>query len=85
MRTASTSHTNSCIRQQFSSPVNIRISQFGAAFIKSFRERLGGDPEVPDIRLQSFGYMYLAADRAFAEALGRIRRSRRRSAPARAS
>ena len=67
--TASTSHTNSCIRQQFSSPVNIRISQFGAAFIKSFRQRLGGDPDVPDIRLQSFGYMYLADDETLAGVL----------------
>lgn len=66
---ASTSHTNSCIRQQFSSPVNIRISQFGAAFIKSFRERLGGDPDIPEIRLQSFGYLYLADDEAFARHL----------------
>ena len=67
--TASTSHTNSCIRQQFSNAVNIKISQFGAAFIKSFRERLGGDPDVPDILLQSFGYMYLAADPRFAGVL----------------
>ena len=66
---ASTSHTNSCIRQQFSSPVNIKISQFGAAFIKSFRERLGGDPEVPKIKLQSFGYLYLADNEAFADIL----------------
>jgi len=29
---ASTSHTNSCMRQQFSSEVNIRISQFAADF-----------------------------------------------------
>jgi glycine/D-amino acid oxidase-like deaminating enzyme len=66
---ASTSHTNSCIRQQFSTPVNIKISQFGAAFIKSFRERLGDDPDVPEIKLQSFGYMYLAASESFAEVL----------------
>ena len=67
--TASTSHTNSCIRQQFSTPVNIKISQFGAGFIKSFRERLGGDPEIPEIKLQSFGYMYLADSEAFAAVL----------------
>ncbi|MGI9484637.1 MAG: NAD(P)/FAD-dependent oxidoreductase [Geminicoccaceae bacterium] len=67
--TASTSHTNSCIRQQFSNAVNIRISQFGAAFIKSFRERLGGDPEVPEILLQSYGYMYLSDREAFADVL----------------
>lgn len=66
---ASTSHTNSCIRQQYSQEINVRISQFGAAFVKSFRERLGGDPRVPDLVLQSFGYLYLAADPRFAAAL----------------
>lgn len=66
---ASTSHTNSCIRQQFSAPVNIRISQFGAEFVKNFRQYMGGDPEVPKLALQSFGYMYLADTPAFADAL----------------
>lgn len=65
----STAHTNSCIRQQFSQKINIEISQFGVAFIKSFRERLGGDKRVPDIALQSFGYLYLAQTQAFADML----------------
>lgn len=30
----------SCIRQQFSQPVNVLISQFGVAFIRSFHERM---------------------------------------------
>ena len=66
---SSTSRTNSCIRQQFSNETNIRISQFGAEFIKNFRAYLGGDPEVPEVTLQSFGYMYLADNEAFAEVL----------------
>jgi glycine/D-amino acid oxidase-like deaminating enzyme len=66
---ASTSHTNSCIRQQFSQPINVHISRFGAEFIKSFRDRLGGDERVPDILLQSFGYMYLADTPGGAQAL----------------
>ena len=65
----STARTNSCIRQQFSAEINIRISQFGVDFLKSFRERLGGDPEIPEIALQSFGYMYLADNQAFADIL----------------
>lgn len=56
----STSHTNSCIRQQFSNEINVRISQFGAEFIKNFRGFMGDDPRVPDVVLQSFGYLYLA-------------------------
>ena len=66
---ASTSHTNSCIRQQFSNETNIRISQFGAEFIRNFRDYMGGDPEVPELTLQSFGYLYLADTDAFAAAL----------------
>jgi glycine/D-amino acid oxidase-like deaminating enzyme len=66
---AATSRTNSCIRQQFSSDINIRISQFGAEFIKNFRAYLGGDPDVPKVPLLSFGYMYLAADEKFADVL----------------
>lgn len=58
---ASTSHTNSCIRQQFSSPTNIRISQFGAKFIREFKTFMD-DQDAPDIVLQEFGYMYLAGD-----------------------
>ena len=65
----STSHTNSCIRQQYSNEINVRISQYGVEVIKNFREILGGDPEVPDITLQPFGYLYLAGNEAFANIL----------------
>jgi 3-phosphoglycerate kinase len=53
---ASTSHTNSCIRQQFSNSTNIQISQFGAEFINNFPSFFDYDPRVPNIFLQSFGY-----------------------------
>jgi glycine/D-amino acid oxidase-like deaminating enzyme len=49
--------------------VNIKVSQFGAAFIKNFRSFMGGDPEVPELALQSFGYLYLADTPAFVETL----------------
>ena len=66
---ASTSHTNSCIRQQFSNATNISVSQFGAKFIRNFREFMGGSEEVPHLTLQSYGYMYLADTSEFAETL----------------
>lgn len=66
---SATARTNSCIRQQYSSEINIRISQFGADYVKNFRARMGGDPEVPDVPLRNFGYMYLAADEHFAKVL----------------
>jgi len=65
----STSHTNSCMRQQFSNEINVRISQFAVEFVKNFREFMGGDPRVPDVPLQSYGYMYLADNEDFAKIL----------------
>lgn len=65
----STVHTNSCMRQQFSNEVNIRVSQFAAEFVKNFRDFMGGDERVPQPALQSFGYMYLADNAEFAQTL----------------
>ena len=65
----STAHTNSCMRQQFSREINVRISQFAADFVKNFRQNLGNDPRVPTLPLQSYGYMYLADNEAFADVL----------------
>lgn len=66
---ASTSHTNSCIRQQFSNATNIAVSQFGAQFIHNFRDFMGGGEDVPHLTLQSYGYMYLADTPEFADTL----------------
>ena len=65
----STTHTNSCIRQQFSAPLNVRISQFGATYIKNFRSFMGDDERVPELTLQSYGYLYLEDNETFADSL----------------
>jgi glycine/D-amino acid oxidase-like deaminating enzyme len=65
----STAHTNSCIRQQFSNELNVRISQFAADFIKNLRRYMGGDERVPDLTIQNYGYLYLADTPEFAETL----------------
>ncbi|NND43447.1 MAG: FAD-binding oxidoreductase, partial [Silicimonas sp.] len=67
--TASTTHTNSCIRQQFSTELNVRISQFAADFIKNLRSYMGGDARVPNLSIQSYGYLYLADTEGFADVL----------------
>ena len=67
--TASTMHTNSCMRQQFSTELNVRISQFAADFVKNLRTYMGGDERVPELSIHSFGYMYLADNEAFANDL----------------
>ena len=66
---AATSHTNSCIRQQFSNPTNIAISQFGAEFVRNFPKYLGEGNDAPSLTLDSFGYLYLADTPEFAAAL----------------
>lgn len=65
---ASTSHTNSCIRQQFSNEINIRISQFGVEFIKNFKAVMQDD-EAPDIALHDYGYLYLAGTQEMAQTM----------------
>ena len=65
---SSTAATNSCMRQQFSNEVNIRISQFTAEFVRTFPQWFD-DPEVPELATHFFGYLYLANTEAFAETL----------------
>lgn len=62
--TASTALAAGGIRTQFSDPLNIAISQFGLAFIKSFPERFGFD-----LNLVEQGYLYLAGSDAQADGL----------------
>ena len=65
----STTHTNSCMRQQFSTDLNVRISQFAADFVKNLRQHMGGDERVPELSIRSFGYMYFADTEDFAQVL----------------
>jgi glycine/D-amino acid oxidase-like deaminating enzyme len=65
----SSAHTNSCMRQQFGTELNVRISQFCAEVVRDFRGLMGGDLRVPKIDTQLFGYMYLAADAQMARYL----------------
>ena len=67
--TASTTHTNSCMRQQFSTTLNVRVSQFAADFVKNFREYMGGGTDIPQLSIRNFGYMYLADNETTANVL----------------
>lgn len=66
---SSTAHTNSCMRQQFSSEINVHISQYAADFVQNLRSEMGNDARVPDLDIQNFGYLYLADNEAFADTL----------------
>ena len=58
---ASTSLSSSSIRVQFSNPINVKISQFGSAFIKDFGPtmQVPGEP-APDLNFHQGGYLFLA-------------------------
>lgn len=66
---ASTMHTNSCMRQQFSTTLNVHISQFAADFVKNLPRHMGNDERVPTLNIHNFGYMYLADNDGFADVL----------------
>ncbi|MEG4643555.1 FAD-binding oxidoreductase [Paracoccus sp. APAP_BH8] len=58
---AATSLSSSSIRVQFSNPINVKISQFGSAFIRNFAEtmQIAGEPK-PDLNFHPGGYLFLA-------------------------
>ncbi len=55
----STTLSLASIRQQFSTPVNIQLSQFGVEFLRSAKQRLGQDVEVS---FREEGYLLLASE-----------------------
>ena len=59
---ASSALSASSIRQQFSQPVNIAVSQFGIEFLRNIHQHLAVDGDVPEIGLAERGYLYLATD-----------------------
>ena len=61
-RQAASSLSLSSIRQQFSSPINIRVGLYGVAFLREARELLSVDGEAPDLSLTENGYLYLASE-----------------------
>src|SRR5215470_7659324 len=58
---SSTALSTSAIRQQYSNPINVKISQFGIEIIRSFPERMKpfyeGEP-APDLGFREHGYLH---------------------------
>lgn len=58
---SSTALSTSAIRQQYSNPINVRISQFGIEIIRGFRERMAPfypNEAAPDLGFREHGYLY---------------------------
>ena len=60
-RRASSALSASSIRQQFSQPVNIQLSQWSLAFLRRVGDELAVAGQRPDIGLVEPGYLYLAS------------------------
>ena len=58
--TASSSLSGSAIRQQFSTRVNIALSQYGIGFLRDAAAHLSVDGDAPALSLREPGYLYLA-------------------------
>ncbi len=54
------------VRQQFSTPENIRIGLFGAEFIKNIDQYLSIDGESPAVDFKEHGYLLLASEGSLA-------------------
>ena len=74
---SATARSAASIRHQFSTPENIRMSQFGTHFIQNIGDYLAVDGEVPDLGFHEGGYLFLAtpAGRDVLEANHRVQRS----------
>ncbi|MBZ9841509.1 NAD(P)/FAD-dependent oxidoreductase [Mesorhizobium sp. CA5] len=58
---SSTALSTSAIRQQYSNPINVKISQFGIEIIRGFQERMAPfytNEPAPDLGLKEHGYLY---------------------------
>ncbi len=49
-------------RQQFSTPENVRMSQFGIGFFRRVAEHLAVAGEAPDLSFREQGYLFLASE-----------------------
>jgi FAD-dependent oxidoreductase domain-containing protein 1 len=58
---ASSALSAASIRQQFSTAVNVRISQASIEFLRNAADELAVGDDKPDIALREAGYLYLAA------------------------
>lgn len=72
---SSTALSTSAIRQQYSNPINVKISQFGIEIIRTFQERMAPfykDEPAPDLGFREHGYLYCCSPEGVEAARERV-------------
>ena len=59
---AATTRAQNSIREQFTSPLNIAMSQFGMRFLAEFHDRVQVEGDSPELNFRGTGYLFLATD-----------------------
>lgn len=72
---SSTALSTSAIRQQYSNPINVRISQFGIEIIRDFPRRMAKffkNEPAPDLGFREHGYLYCCSPEGVEAARERV-------------
>ncbi|MDX8491224.1 FAD-dependent oxidoreductase [Mesorhizobium sp. VK22B] len=72
---SSTALSTSAIRQQYSNPINVKISQFGIEIIRGFQERMAPfytNEPAPDLGFKEHGYLYCCSPEGVEAARERV-------------
>lgn len=72
---SSTALSTSAIRQQYSNPINVKISQFGIEIIRGFAERMAPfypNEPAPDLGFKEHGYLYCCSPEGVEAARERV-------------
>ena len=72
---SSTALSTSAIRQQYSNPINVKISQFGIEIIRSFPELMASafpNEPAPDLGFKEHGYLYCCSPEGVEAAKARV-------------
>jgi len=74
---SATARSAASLRHQFSTPENIRMSQFGTQFIRNIADYLTVEDETPDVGFHEGGYLFLStpSGRDVLEANHRLQRN----------
>lgn len=76
---SSTALSTSAIRQQYSNPINVKISQFGVAVVRGFAERMAPyfpGEAAPDLGFKEHGYLYCCSPEGVEAARARVEMQR---------